>query len=173
MTFRAIALATAAATAMTGLASAHAEQTPQATEGLYSANRLLDADVHLLHESRTIGEVEDLLFGDDMTLQAMVIEIDDDGFDLDGRGYVIQRGDFTVETSNDTDLGDLEYNVIINLDRDELAAQPEWDNDWWQNARQQASQAWQETTDAASSAWQDTRQATSNLLQQAGEAIGQ
>lgn len=146
----------------------------QRTEGLYSADRLMDADVHLLHENQILGEVEDLLFGDDMTLQAIVVEIEDDNsFGLSEEGYVIQRGDFTVETSADTDLDDLNYNVIVNLDREALKQQSTWNNDWWQSAREQASQTWQKTSKAASSAWQDTRQATSNLLQQAGEALEQ
>ncbi|ARS51816.1 hypothetical protein [Kushneria konosiri] len=152
-------------------AAAMAQASQPATDGLYSADKLMDADVHLQNEDQTIGEVEDLLFGDDMTLQAIVIETDDDSFDPQDHGYVIQRGDFTVETSADTDLDDLQYNVIVNLDRDGLKQQPTWSNDWWQKARQQASQTWQKTSDAASSAWQDTRQATSNLLQRAGEAL--
>lgn len=148
-----------------------AQASQPATDGLYSADKLMDAHVHLQNEDKDIGEVEDLLFGDDMTLQAIVIETDDDSFDPQDHGYVIQRGDFTVETSNDTDLDNLEYNVIVDLDRDALKQQPTWSNDWWQNARQQASQTWQKTSDAANSAWQDTRQATSSLLQRAGVAL--
>ncbi len=159
----------AGAVMMGAAVTAQAEQ--QTTEGLYSADRLLDADVHLLKEDKAIGEVEDLLFGDDMTLQAIVIETDDDSFDPQDHGYVIQRGDFTVETSANTDLDDIKYNVIVNLDRDALKQQSTWSNDWWQNARQQASQTWQKTSNAANSAWQDTRQATSSLLQRAGEAL--
>ncbi|MFC0336399.1 hypothetical protein SAMN05421848_1019 [Kushneria avicenniae] len=159
----------AGAAMMSAAAVAQADQ--QTTDGLYSADKLMDAQVHLQNEDQNIGEVEDLLFGDDMSLQAIVIETDDDSFDPQDQGYVIQRGDFTVETSNDTDLNDLQYNVIVDLDRDALKQQPTWSNDWWQEARQQASQTWQQTSDAASSAWQDTRQATSSLLQRAGEAL--
>lgn len=148
-----------------------AQASQPATDGLYSADKLMDAHVHLQNEDKDIGEVEDLLFGDDMTLQAIVIETDDDSFGPQDQGYVIQRGDFTVETSADTDLDELEYNVTVNLDRDALKQQDTWSNDWWQNARQQASQTWQKTSDAASSAWKDTRQATSSLLQRAGEAL--
>ncbi|GHC29566.1 hypothetical protein GCM10010082_24200 [Kushneria pakistanensis] len=159
----------AGAIMMSAAAVAQADQ--PATQGLYSADRLMDADVRLQGNNETIGEVEDLLFGDDMTLQAIVIETDNDSFDPQDHGYVIQRGDFTVDTSNDTDLDEIEYSVIVNLDREALKQQPTWSNDWWQNARQQASQTWQKTSNAASSAWQDTRQATSSLLQRAGEAL--
>ncbi|WP_456268018.1 PRC-barrel domain containing protein [Kushneria sp. AK178] len=155
---------------MMGAASVAQADQP-ATQGLYSADRLMDADVHLQGDSETIGEVEDLLFGDDMTLQAIVIETEGGSINPEDHGYVIQRGDFTVDTSSDTDLDEIEYNVTVNLDRDALKQQPTWSNDWWQDARQQASQTWQRTSNAASSAWEDTRQATSNLLQRAGDAL--
>ncbi|REC94223.1 PRC-barrel domain containing protein [Kushneria indalinina] len=160
----------AGAVMMSAAAIAQADDQP-ATQGLYSADRLMDAQVHLQGDTESIGEVEDLLFGDDMTLQAIVIEADDEGSATQDHGYVIQRGDFTVDTSSDTDLDEIEYSVIVNLDREALEQQPTWSNDWWQDARQQASQTWQQTSDAASSAWQDTRQATSNLLQRAGDAL--
>ncbi|WP_438766383.1 PRC-barrel domain containing protein [Kushneria sp. TE3] len=160
----------AGAIMMSAAAIAQADDQP-ATQGLYSADKLMDAQVHLQNDQESIGEVEDLLFGDDMSLQAIVIEADDAGSATQDHGYVIQRGDFTVETSNNTDLDELEYRVTVNLDRNALEQQPTWSNDWWQDARQQASQTWEKTSDAAGSAWEDTRQATSNLLQRAGDAL--
>lgn len=150
--------------------SAHASDAT-ATDGLYSAEGLVGADVYLAQENEDIGDVEDLLFGDNMALQAIVVEIDEPGFSLGDTGYVIEQGDFTVETRANSDIDNIEYRVVLDMDRDTLQSQPGWDNDWWQNARDRAARAWEQTSENAQSAWQETRQATSNLLQQAGNAL--
>lgn len=150
--------------------SAHASE-ETSTDGLYSAEGLLDANVYLSSQNEQVGEVEDLLFGENMALQAIVVEVDEGVLSLEDNGYVIEQGNFTVETQSNSDIDNIEYRVMLDMTQEELQSQPTWSNDWWQGARNQAAMAWEQTSESARSAWQETREATSNLLQEAGNAL--
>ncbi|WP_110667868.1 PRC-barrel domain-containing protein [Salinicola halophilus] len=159
-----------AGTAMTQTAVAQ-EGSQQDVQGLYSAEELMDADVYLTSSPNDeVGEVEDILLGEDMGVQALVIEAGG-VLDMGDREFVVEKGDFTVETERGDDLDDLEYRILLNMDESELEQRPEYDNDWWQHAKNDAADAWENTKQNANSAWNDTKAATSSLLKDAGEAL--
>ena len=140
-------------------------------QGLYSADELMDADVFLSSQPNDdIGDVDDILLGEDMSIQALVVEAGG-VLDMGDKDFVVQKGDFTVETNNDDNLENIEYRVLLDMDESALKQQPEYDNDWWQQAKTQAADAWENTKQGASSAWEDTKAATSDLLDDASDAI--
>jgi len=167
--FHAIHTATLGAVVAGGLAlSAGAMAAPQ---GLYSAEELLDADVYSSAGTAQIGEVEDILLDNDMQVRALVI---DTGNLLDLKGeqeFVVEAGKFTVETHNGSSLEEIEYQVNVDLSEAELAEQPAYTNDWWQNARQGAQQAWEQTKEGAASAWESTQEGASRALDRVGQAL--
>ncbi|WP_251978772.1 PRC-barrel domain-containing protein [Salinicola avicenniae] len=151
--------------------AAIAQDTDQDPQGLYSADELMDADVYLQSApDEDIGDIEDILLGEDMSVQAIVVEAGG-VLDMGDEEFVVEKGHFQVETQNDDSLDDMDYRVILDLDRDELNQQPVYTNDWWQDAKTNAAQAWEQTKEGASSAWQSTKSATSSLLQDASDAI--
>lgn len=140
-------------------------------QGLYSADELMDADVFLSSQPNDdIGDVDDILLGEDMSIQALVVEAGG-VLDMGDKDFVVEKGDFTVETNNDDNLDNIEYRVVLDMDESALKQQPEYDNDWWQQAKTQAADAWENTKQGASSAWEDTKAATSDLLDDASDAI--
>ncbi|MGM8849984.1 PRC-barrel domain containing protein [Salinicola halophyticus] len=156
---------------MSQAAMAQDDQDSQSRQGLYSADELMDADVYLSgQKDDDVGDVEDILLGEDMSVQALVVEAGG-VLDMGDKDFVVKKGDFTVETQHNDDLDDIEYRVVVDMDKDELKQQPEYDNDWWNQARKQAADAWENTKQGASSAWHDTKSATSNLLDDASDAI--
>ncbi|OLO07462.1 hypothetical protein BTW08_11855 [Salinicola sp. MH3R3-1] len=156
---------------MSQAAMAQDDQDSQSRQGLYSADELMDADVYLSgQKDDDVGDVEDILLGEDMSVQALVVEAGG-VLDMGDKDFVVKKGDFTVETQHNDDLDDIEYRVVVNMDKDELKQQPKYDNDWWNQARKQAADAWENTKQGASSAWHDTKSATSNLLDDASDAI--
>ncbi|MDT8880290.1 PRC-barrel domain-containing protein [Halomonas saccharevitans] len=142
-----------------------------APQGLYSADELMDADVYSTAGTAQIGEVEDILLDNDMTVRALVV---DTGSLLDLKGnqqFVVEAGKFTVETHNGNSLEEIEYQVNIDLSEAELVQQPAYTNDWWQNARQGAQQAWENTKEGAASAWESTQEGASRALDRIGQAL--
>lgn len=140
-------------------------------QGLYSADELLDADVYTRTESaKSIGEVEDILLDDSMRVHAVVIETGN-LLDLGEKQYVIETGNFSVETMNSDNLDNLEYRVVVDLSEQEITEQPAYTDTWWNNARENAQNAWEKTKEGASSAWDNTREATADVLERAEEAL--
>ncbi|MDR9438558.1 MAG: PRC-barrel domain-containing protein [Halomonas sp.] len=140
-------------------------------QGLYSADELLDADVYATSSSEPIGDVEDILLDNDMQVRALVI---DTGTLLDFKGeqqFVIESGKFTVETRDGNSLEEMEYRVNVDLSEEQVAEQPQYTNDWWQNAREGAQQAWEDTKEGAASAWETTQEGASRALDRIGEAL--
>ncbi len=138
----------------------------QAAQGLYSADELMDADV-FDSNGEEIGEVEDILLGDDMSVHSLVIKTGDI-LGLGGSEVVIQRGTFTVSLDQDSDadnFDDMEYQVHIEATQDEIKAMPEYDESWWNQTRDSLSQAWENTKETSRNAWEDTKQATSSAWQ--------
>lgn len=140
-------------------------------QGLYSADELMDAEVYSNQkDSSSIGDVEDVLLDESMKLHSLVIDTGN-LLDMGQNQYVIEQGQFSVETHNSENREEMQYRVIVNMTEEQITQQPEYDNNWWTETKQTALQAWQNTKQAASSAWQDTKQATSNALNNAGEAV--
>lgn len=138
----------------------------QAVQGLYSADELMDADV-FDSNGEEIGEVEDILLGDDMSVHSLVIKTGD-VLGMGGSEVVIQRGTFTVSMDPDSDadeFDDMEYQVHIEATQDEIKAMPEYNEGWWNQTRDSLSQAWENTKETSRNAWEDTKQATSSAWQ--------
>jgi sporulation protein YlmC with PRC-barrel domain len=142
-----------------------------APQGLYSAEELLDADVYSsADESTEIGDVEDILLDNDMQVRALVIDTGN-MLDMGERQYVIESGQFTVETQNGDSLDNIEYRVTVDMTEAEIIQQPQYTSDWWQKARQGAQQAWDQTKEGAASAWESTQEGASEALDRIGEAL--
>jgi len=142
-----------------------------APQGLYSADELLDADVYPTSGSEQVGEVEDILLDNDMQVRALVIDTGD-LLDLKGnQQFVVEAGKFTVETRNGNSLEEIDYRVNVDMSEAELAQQPAYTNDWWQEARQGAQEAWANTKEGAASAWESTQEGASRALDRIGQAL--
>lgn len=136
--------------------SAHAAQ------GLYSADDLMDADVYDSN-GEDVGEVEDILMDDGMSVHSLVIKTGD-VLGLGGRDVVAERGTFTVRMEEDSDdaFGDQDYVVHMETTGEEVKSLPEYDESWWNQTSTSLEQAWENTKDVSESAWENTRQATSS-----------
>ncbi|MBS9404787.1 PRC-barrel domain-containing protein [Halomonas sp. TRM85114] len=142
-----------------------------APDGLYSTEELLDADVYTqANPDEEIGEVEDILLDNDMQIRALVIDTGN-LLDMGEKQYVLETGQFTVETQNSDDLDDMEYRVLVDMSEEEVTQQPEYTNDWWQNARQSTQEAWEQTKEGAASAWENTQEGATKALDRIGAAL--
>lgn len=148
--------------------------TATAAEGLYSAEDLMEADVYD-NTGEEIGEVEDILLGDDMAVHSLVIETGA-VLDMGGREVVAERGTFTVRMENeDQKWDDVEYEVHMEGSKADIKQFPEYDQDWWNNTKQSLAKAWENTKDISANAWESTKQATGSAWQnirQGAEALG-
>ncbi|MDI5983256.1 PRC-barrel domain-containing protein [Halomonas sp. M4R5S39] len=141
-------------------AQAQDEMPDQEIQGLYSADAILDADVYLMSDpDERVGEVEDILLDDDKQVQSLVIE-SGATLGLGGREIVLDNDHYRLEASTEED-GDPVYRILVDASADELGELPEYDRDWWEQARQNAADAWESTREGAQSAWQRTRDAVS------------
>lgn len=132
-----------------------------AAEGLYSAKDLIDADVYD-RTGEEIGEVQDILLGNDMSVHALVIKTGD-VLGMGGTDVIAERGSFTVKTEkDDSAFGDVDYQVHMEAGQDAVKNLPEYDESWWNQTRESLSQAWENTKDTTESAWDSTKQATSS-----------
>lgn len=134
---------------------AHAQDEPQ---GMYSADDILDAEVYFAGGSgEEIGDVDDILFDEEMRIAAIVIE-SGSVLGLGGREIVVDTDYFTLETETEAD-GDTEHRIMVEASQEEVEAFPTYDNDWWEQTKANARDAWQTTQEGAESAWQRTREA--------------
>ena len=145
-----------------------------AAEGLYSMDELMDANV-FYSAGEEIGEVEDVLLGNDMSVHSLVIETDE-VLGIGGGEVVAERGSFTVTTASDKDgFGEVEYEVHMEMTQDELKQLPEYSEGWWNNTSQSLQQAWSNTKELSQSAWENTKEATSSAwynVKQGAEKLG-
>ncbi|MFN2361628.1 MAG: PRC-barrel domain-containing protein [Marinobacter sp.] len=133
-----------------------------AAQGLYSADDLMDADVYD-SSGKEVGEVENVLLDDNMSVHSLVIKTGD-VLGLGGRDVVTERGTFTLrmEENDDNEFDDLDYEIHMEVTQDEIKALPEYDESWWNQTSDSMSRAWENTKETSQSAWQDTKQATSS-----------
>lgn len=140
-------------------------------QGLYSADELMDAQVYSKEsDTESIGEVEDVLLNESMQLHSLVIETGG-VFDFGEKQYVIDTGNFSVETSNGDNLENIQYRVLVDMTEEQISQQPEYTNDWWNQTKQTTRQAWENTKETANSAWENTKAFTSDLLDDASNAL--
>lgn len=145
--------------------SAHAAQ------GLYSADDLMDADVYD-NNGEEIGEVQNILMDDNMSVHSLVIKTGD-VLGMGGRDVVAERGTFTLrmEEEGDNEFDDQDYEVHMEATQDEIKALPEYDESWWNRTSDSMSQAWENTKKTSRSAWEDTKQATSSAWQNLKQGV--
>jgi len=153
-------LTTAISTAILG-SLAFGVQASTEPQGIYSADDILDAEVFFVGGSdEKIGEVEDILFDEEMRISALVIE-SGAVLGLGGREIVINTDQFTLETHIESD-GDTEHRIMLEASQEEIEAFPTYDRDWWEQTKGNARDAWQTTKEGAQSAWQSTREAVND-----------
>ena len=153
-------LTTAITTALLGgmAFGVHAQTEPQ---GMYSAEDILDADVFFANGSgEEIGEVDDILFDEEMRISALVIE-SGAVLGLGGREIVVDTDNFTLETHTESD-GETEHRIMLEATSEEVESFPTYDRDWWEQTKANARDAWQTTKEGAPSAWQTTREAVND-----------
>lgn len=153
-------LTTAIGTALLG-SLAFGAQASEEPQGMYSAEDILDADVFFANGSGDeIGEVDDILFDEEMRIDALVVE-SGSVLGLGGREIVVGTDYFTLETQSEGD-GETEHRIILDATTEEVESFPTYDRDWWEQTKANAQDAWQTTRDGAQSAWQSTREAVNN-----------
>ncbi len=150
-------LTTVIGTALMGSVAmnAHAQDEPQ---GMYSADDILDAEVYFAGGSgEEIGDVDDILFDEEMRITAIVIE-SGSVLGLGGREIVVDTDYFTLESETEAD-GDTKHRIMVEASQEEVEAFPAYNNEWWEQTKANARDAWQTTQEGAESAWQRTREA--------------
>lgn len=134
-------------------------------QGMYSADRLMDAPVYAKGDDQhAIGEIDDVLLGNGMQIRAFVIETKGKFGVLGGKSYVISPDQLAVKTQTTNHATKPDYRIKLNMTRDELGDQPVYSDSWWSNTQSQASNAWQDTKSSASSAWTRVKNTTSNMI---------
>ncbi|HCA01904.1 PRC-barrel domain-containing protein [Vreelandella alkaliphila] len=153
-------LTTAISTALLG-SLAFGAQASTEPQGMYSADDIMDAEVFFAGGSgEEIGEVEDILFDEEMRISALVIE-SGAVLGLGGREIVINTDQFTLETHTESD-GDTGHRIMLEASQEEVESFPTYDRDWWEQTKNSARDAWQTTKEGAQSAWQSTREAVND-----------
>lgn len=153
-------LTTAITTALLG-GMAFGVQAQTEPQGMYSAEDILDADVFFANGSgEEIGEVDDILFDEEMRISALVIE-SGAVLGLGGREIVVDTDNFTLETHTESD-GETEHRIMLEATSEEVESFPTYDRDWWEQTKANARDAWQTTKEGAQSAWQTTREAVND-----------
>lgn len=141
-----------------------------AAEGLYSADDLLDASVYDA-SGEDIGEVDDLLMGNGMSVHSLVVEAGG-LLDMGDREFVVERGDFTVKKVGSGDEWDeVVYEVHINATKDEIKGFDEYTENWWAQTQASMNKAWENTQEGAASAWENTKEATSSAWHNTKKAM--
>jgi hypothetical protein len=144
--------------------SSTSSQASSQSQGMYSADRLMDAHVYAKGDSEhAIGEVDDVLLDNNMTIKSFVVETNGK-FGLGGKSYVVSPSQLSVQTLQSKKPTKPSYRVNLDMTRDALAKKPVYSDSWWTNAQSQASDAWQQTKKSASSAWTEVKGTTSNLF---------
>ncbi len=132
-----------------------------AADGLYSADELMDANVYD-STGEEVGEVENILLGNDMSIHGLVVKTGD-VLGLGGREVFVERGTFTVRTENrDGDFDDIDYKVHMEASQEALKGFPEYNEGWWDQTQESLSQAWNKTKRGSKSAWESTKEASAS-----------
>lgn len=142
-------------------------------QGMYAADDILDANAYIVNGSgEPIGEVEDILFDEQMKITALVVE-SGQVLGLGGREMVVGTDYFALETYTEQDDDgdrDTEHRVMIDATSDEIEQFPAYNHDWWEQAQSNAQDAWQTTQKGAESAWQKTREGAKDAWQKTQNA---
>lgn len=127
------------------------DQQSAQTQGLYSAEDLMDADVYLRDDpEEEVGEVEDILLDDEQKVSALVIETGEI-LGMGGREIVADIEDIRVESERNEGgmFGDgyVTHRVLIDADNEDLEGFPEYEQEWFdqesETLRSEGMSAWQ------------------------------
>lgn len=158
---------TALVAALIAPSAALANTEPQ---GLYSGESLLGSTVYTQDQHKDVGEIDDIVFDNQMSIQSFVVETDNK-LGLSGKSYVVKTNQVRVKTNSSEQATDPDYDVLIGLTATQLEKQPVYSNSWWNKSQQQAEKAWQKTKQSADSAWTNVKQGSKSLYQSAKNAV--
>ena len=131
----------------------------QAADDLYSMKALMDAKVVAKGDSATVGEVDNVIVDQGMTISGLVIDMDHGVAASGGHSVFVARGQFWVQTEREGALDQVRY--VVHLNEPIAAAHyPKADESWWQSAKGAAGAVWHKTKSTAGSAWDETKAAT-------------
>ncbi len=139
-----------------------------APNGLFSADALMDSDVTMADSQVEVGEIEDVIFDNNLTIQSFVVETDS-AFGLDGKSYLVGPDKLQVEMLAEDD-GEPEYRVTLTASAEELETYPEYSDSWWNNVKVEAGEVWAQTQESAQNAWTQIKQTTAEIVDSADEA---
>lgn len=165
----AIAFAASSGAAFGDQQNGSATQGSAQPQGLYSADQLLDAEVHSTASNQEVGEIEDILFNNDMSIESFAVQTES-SFGLGGKSYVVTPSQISVRAQQGDQATEPEYRVMLDADAEELRQNPVYSDSWWNKTQTQARQAWETTKDTASSAWTNIKEGTANLVNDADKA---
>lgn len=153
--------------------NAKQETAASKTQGMYSASRLMDASVYAKGDQQhAIGEIHDVLLGNDMKIRSFVVETKGKFGVLGGKSYVVPPDHLTVQTQKTGNAKKPDYRVELDMSRDQLGDQPVYSASWLSNAQSEANSTWEDTKKSASSAWTKMKDTTSNLMHGARDKAG-
>lgn len=133
-----------------------------ASDGLYSADELMDADVYLVHSQEQVGEVEDVIFDSNLAVRSFVIETNE-VLGLGGESHIVSVDNIRIATVAEGD-DDPEYRVMLDATIENLKAYPEYSDSWWNNVRAQVGEVWAQTRKTAEGAWSQIKETTTDLV---------
>jgi hypothetical protein len=122
-------------------AHAQQDQDVSAAQGLYSANDIIGADVyHADDTDEEVGTVENILLDEEMKVSALIVNAGG-LWGMGGDDVVVGIDHFSMETERDDDGvfgdGDVTHRILVNATEDELETFPEYNEEWFDNERQQ------------------------------------
>ncbi len=132
----------------------------QAADSLYSMKALMDAKVVAAGNPETVGEVENVIVDQGMTISGLVIEMDHGVTDVGGQSLYVARGKFWVQTEHEGSLDQVRYFVHLTEPVSAAKQYPQADESWWESAKGAAAAVWHKTKSTAGSAWDETKAAT-------------
>ncbi len=135
-------------------------------EGVYSADRLMDAEVYMSGSNKQVGEIDDVILDNNMKIKSFIVETDGK-FGLGGKSYVVSPDQLSVETLAGKKATEPSYRVTLDADSNQLSGYPEYNDAWWANAQTEASDAWAQTKESASDAWTRLKEGTNDLIDRA------
>lgn len=160
-----IALVAATPTAFAAETAQPAGHVQSSSQGMYSADQLMDADVYGQGDSEhAIGEIDDVLLDNNMTIKSFVVETKGKMGLVGGKSYVVSPDQLSVQTIETKEPSKPEYRAQLQMTRDQLTQEPAYSDSWWSNAQNQAGDAWQQTKESASNAWTKVKDKTSNIV---------
>ncbi|WP_373185660.1 PRC-barrel domain-containing protein [Halopseudomonas sp.] len=150
--------------------SVFAEDHEMHAQGLYSAEDLLGAEVFDANGDE-VGNVEDILLGNDMGLHSIVVQTNE-FLGIGERDVVVKRGDFTARVTDDNPMfGDVSYNVHVTAAGEELKGFEEYSEEWWNSTKENLNKAWKNTKETTQSAWENTKHATATAWHNTKESM--